>query len=46
MTAATISDLNGLYKQVYAKEIENAVPGATHLLKKIPFTPKDLQNGL
>lgn len=42
---ASTAQLDGLYKQLYPKRIEDAVPGAAHLLKKIPFTPKELQQG-
>lgn len=42
---ASTAQLDGLYKQLYPKRIEDAVPAAAHLLKKIPFTPKELQQG-
>lgn len=33
--------LNGLFKEVYAKEIKNLVPDALKLVKMIDFLPKD-----
>lgn len=43
---ASVNDLNGLYKQVYATSIEDAVPDATHILRKVKFSEKSLQLGL
>ena len=46
MAATAVTSLDGLYKQVYPKNIEDAVPAAAHILKKVKFTPKELQQGL
>jgi hypothetical protein len=42
---ATATDLTGLYKQVYATSIEDAVPAAAFLLKNVDFVEKEQQNG-
>ncbi len=43
--ASTLSSLNGLYKQVYAEDIERLQPEDLVLLKSIDFVPKDKQSG-
>lgn len=38
MAANDLSTLNGLFKEVYAKKMENLIPDGVKLLKEIPFT--------
>jgi hypothetical protein len=45
-TPTYVGALNGLYKQVYAKSIEDAVPAAAHILKRVPFQKKEQIQGL
>lgn len=40
-----VAQLDGLYKQTYAKKIEDAVPACAHILKKVPFSRKEIENG-
>lgn len=45
---ATVNDtttLNGFFKEVYAKRIENLIPDGVKLLNEIPFAARDKQNG-
>lgn len=39
--ANTLTTLNGLFKEVYSKEIEDLIPDGVKLLIKIPFAKKD-----
>lgn len=39
VTADTLTTMNGLVKEVYAKQIQNAVPDVAILLKEFPFSP-------
>lgn len=39
--ANTLDTLNGLFKQVYASDIEDLIPDGVKLLVKIPFAKKD-----
>ena len=43
--AGTVGTLNGLFKEVYAKELKNLIPDGVKLLKAIPFAKKDAQLG-
>lgn len=43
--ATIVSNLNGLYKQVYADKLENLIPEASLLTKKIPFVERDKETG-
>lgn len=44
-TANTVDTLNGLFKEVYAKELENLIPDGVKLLNKINFAQRDQQPG-
>lgn len=44
-TANDLSTLNGLFKETYAKKMEQLIPEGTKLLQKIPFLPKEQQPG-
>lgn len=44
-TANTVETLNGLFKEVYAKELENLIPDGVKLLNKIDFAQRDQQPG-
>lgn len=44
-TANTLDTLNGLFKEVYAKDLEDLIPDGVKLLTKIPFAKKDSQVG-
>lgn len=37
----TLTTLNGLFKEVYSKDIEDLIPDGVKLLIKIPFAKKD-----
>lgn len=39
--AGTIGTLNGLFKEVYAKELVNLIPDGVKLLSRIPFAKKE-----
>jgi hypothetical protein len=39
-SANTLDTLNGLFKEIYAKEIENLIPDGVKLLSRIPFSNK------
>ncbi len=43
--AGTIGTLNGLFKEVYAKELVNLIPDGVKLLNRIPFAKKDATLG-
>lgn len=43
--ANTAATLNGLFKEVYAKKLENLVPDGVKLLKEIPFATQDQKTG-
>lgn len=43
--AGTIGTLNGLFKEVYAKELVNLIPDGVKLLTRIPFAKKDATLG-
>jgi hypothetical protein len=42
---ASTTDLDGLYKQLYAKDIENLVPSCALLYNDVSFAPKEQQAG-
>jgi len=44
-SANTLDTLNGLFKEVYAKDLEDLIPDGVKLLTKIPFAKKDAQVG-
>jgi hypothetical protein len=44
-SANTLSTLNGLFKEVYAKELENLIPDGVKLINRIPFAKRDSQLG-
>jgi len=44
-SANTLDTLNGLFKEVYAKQLEELIPDGVKLLTKIPFAKKDQQTG-
>lgn len=37
----TLADLNGLFKEVYAKDLVELIPDGVKLLNKIPFAKKE-----
>jgi hypothetical protein len=39
------SNLTGLFKEVYGDSVENLIPDAAKLTKRVPFVPKAKQNG-
>ena len=43
--ATVVSNLNGLYKQVYADKLENLIPEASLLTKKIAFVEREKETG-
>lgn len=43
--SGTASTLNGLFKEVYAKELVNLIPDGVKLLTKIPFSKRDASLG-
>lgn len=43
--AGTVGTLNGLFKEVYAKELKNLIPEGVKLLKAIPFAKREAQLG-
>lgn len=43
--ANTLDTLNGLFKEVYAKDIVDLIPDGVKLLQKIPFAKKDATLG-
>ena len=43
--ANTLTTLNGLFKEVYGKDIEDLIPDGVKLLIKIPFAKKDAALG-
>ena len=44
-SANTLDTLNGLFKEVYANDLEDLIPDGVKLLTKIPFAKKDAQVG-
>jgi hypothetical protein len=44
-SANTLDTLNGLFKEVYAQDLEDLIPDGTKLLQKIPFAKKEYQPG-
>lgn len=44
-TANTVSTLSGLFKEVYADQLESLVPAAAKLQKAFPFVSRDKQEG-
>ncbi len=44
-TTNTTETLNGFFKEVYAKKIENLIPDGVKLLNEIPFAGREKQNG-
>jgi hypothetical protein len=44
-TTNTTETLNGFFKEVYAKKIENLIPDGVKLLNDIPFAQREKQNG-
>lgn len=45
MAATKVADLDGLFKKIYAPKLENLIPESAIIVKSIPFTQKDKQNG-
>lgn len=45
MAYTDITQLNGLFKEVYGDDIVNLVPDASKFTKMVPFTQKDKENG-
>ena len=43
--ANTLDTLNGLFKEVYAKDIHDLIPDGIKLLQAIPFAKKDSSLG-
>ncbi len=43
--AGTVGTLNGLFKEVYAKELINLIPDGVKLLQKIPFAKREASLG-
>ncbi len=43
--AGTVGTLNGLFKEVYAKDLINLIPDGVKLLNKIPFAKRDASLG-
>lgn len=44
-SANTLDTLNGLFKEVYAKDLEDLIPDGVKLLQKIPFAKKEASLG-
>ncbi len=44
-SANTLDTLNGLFKEVYAKDLEDLIPDGVKLLQRIPFAKKEYQPG-
>jgi len=44
-SANTLDTLNGLFKEVYAKDLEELIPDGVKLLNRIPFAKRDAQLG-
>lgn len=44
-SANTLDTLNGLFKEVYSKKLEDLIPDGVKLLNKIPFAQRDAQLG-
>lgn len=44
-SANTLDTLNGLFKEVYAKELQDLIPDGVKLLNKIPFAKRDSSLG-
>lgn len=45
-TTNTVATLEGLFKEVYAKNVESLVPGTAKCAQKIPFVPVEEREGL
>ena len=45
MAAINTTDLDGLFKKIYAKEIKNLIPESAILTRRVPFVEKSKQNG-
>jgi hypothetical protein len=43
--ANTLTTLNGLFKDTYAKSLKNLIPDGVQLLNKIPFVEQDAMPG-
>ena len=43
--ANTVSQLNGLFKQVYGDDVANLIPSQEELMKDIPFVKSDKRLG-
>lgn len=43
--AVTLDSLNGLFKEIYADQLENLIPDGVKLLNKIPFAKKEAALG-
>jgi hypothetical protein len=41
----TVTTLNGLFKETYAKELKNLIPDQVKLINMVPFLPKDKNPG-
>lgn len=44
-SANTLDTLNGLFKEIYAEQLEDLIPDGVKLMNKIPFAKKDAQLG-
>lgn len=44
-SANTLDTLNGMFKERYAKQIENLIPDGVKLLNEIPFSGKEKMLG-
>lgn len=44
-TSNTVATLNGMFKEVYAPQLENLIPDGVKLLPKIPFASKEKMPG-
>lgn len=40
-----LSTLNGLFKEVYAKRVENLIPDGVRLLNRVDFAAREQQPG-
>ena len=44
-TANTLDTLNGLFKEIYADQIQELIPDGVKLLNRVPFAKRDSQLG-
>ena len=45
MAATNTTDLDGLFKKIYAPKLQNLIPESAILVKDVPFVEKSKQNG-